>query len=92
MSKQIVLSNKFQNSLKAIIRNSKYLPENFYERILLKLQNLKVFPNMYPISKKTKYRKISFQGYIILYYIKKHQIRIADIVLVKMKKANQYLY
>lgn len=52
MSKQIVLSNKFQNSLKAIIRNSKYLPENFYERILLKLQNLKVFPNMYPISKK----------------------------------------
>lgn len=75
--------------MKNIMKDKYYLQKNFYNNVLSKTENLRVFPRMYPMFWKSPYRKISIQNYIILYIIEKNIIRISNIFPTKSKYSNQ---
>ncbi len=77
--------------MKKIRKSKYYLQKNFQETVLSKIQNLIIFPKMYPKLPKTNYRKIPMKNYIIIYTVEKNLIKIWDIVPTKTKDYIKYI-
>ena len=89
MIKKVILTDEFQNSIILIMKRDLYLPKDFYEQILLKIENLNIFPNMYSKIQTNFYRKIPISNYIILYKIQENTIYIINIISTKSSYYNQ---
>ncbi len=88
MNKNIILSEKFRNSMKCIQGEKYYIQKDFQNLVLSKIENLTLFPKMYPRLENKRYRKIPMKNYIIIYTIEKSIVKILDIIPTKAKKSN----
>lgn len=89
MTKKPILTEDFKNAISLIVKENVYLPENFYQQILLKIGNLEIFPKMYPKTQTNQCRKIPIHKYIILYKIENHVVYIVNIISTKSNYYNQ---
>lgn len=85
---KIVYTQKFTKRIGQIGQKPFHIQKNFYNVLLLKFENLKIFPKMYP-KIKNQYRKIPIQNYIILYKIKREAIYIVNIIPTKSNYYNK---
>lgn len=74
--------------MKSILGEKYYIQKNFQDLVLSKIENLVLFPKMYPKFKDKKYRRIPMKNYIVIYAIEKDIIKILDIIPTKTKKSN----
>lgn len=92
MDRQIILSKRFQNKMKKIYKQNYYLQKDFSDKVFGKIENLKIFPFMYPIiSQKRRIRKVFIQNYIVLYRIESEYIKIINIIPQKSNYSNKIL-
>lgn len=85
---KVIYSEKFRESMRRINESQYYIQKNFYDIILSKTEDLKIFPKMYQMFWEAPYRKISIQNYMVLYIIEKDTIHVSDIFSVKSKYSN----
>lgn len=83
MIRTVNFSNKFIYNVASLIEDKGQFYEELYKIILLKIENIKIFPRMYPLFQNTKYRKFSVKNYIILYTIKDNSINVYNIFPTK---------
>lgn len=88
----------FTEDFKLEIRNiynynflSNYSRNKFQKLLIEKYKNLKIFPYMYPKTKKSIYRKILIENYVVLYRIENTYIKIVNIIPQKSKYSNNIL-
>lgn len=86
---EIIYTKKFRKTIRKVKKSRYYLQKDFYHKVLAKIENLKLFPYMYPKIGE-KYRKITIQNYIIRYRIENHTIYIVDIIPTKSSRSNQF--
>ncbi len=83
MIKNVHFSDKFTYNVASLLQNTEQFSEDMYKIILLKIENIRIFPKMYPVFENTKYRKFWVKNYIILYIVKDDLINIYDIFPIK---------
>lgn len=85
---EITYTKRFRKAIQKIYKSQYYVQKNFYDKIVEKIQIIKVFPTMYPKIGE-KYRKIPISNYIILYKIQENTIYIINIISTKSSYYNQ---
>lgn len=91
MIKNVKFSDKFKYNLTYLKQNTVQFPENFNKIILLKIENIRIFPKMYPLFHQNRnYRKFCVKNYIILYRIKENSINIYNIFPTKSNYQSRY--
>ena len=90
MRQKIVFSIKFLHSYRNITHNlSRKELEKMRKDLINKLENLELFPRMYPVLlKDNNMRKIVLRKYIIVYLINNNGILIDNIIHQKSKYLN----
>ena len=90
MIKNVNFSDKFTYNVASLIEDTGQFSEELYKIILLKIENIKIFPRMYPLFQNTKYRKFLVKNYIILYTIKDNSINVYNIFPTKSNYQSRF--
>ena len=80
---------EFEEITNSLFRLSYRINNDFQKLFIQKLQNIKIFPEMYPrLLHKPIYRKILIKNYILLYMINNDEIILSRIIHQKSKYLN----
>ena len=82
---KIVYTQKFTKRIGQIGQKPFHIQKNFYNVLLSKFENLKIFPKMYP-KIKNQYRKIPIQNYSILFSIKLKEKLFTSLILSQLSQ------